>query len=149
MGNSPLPVSKENTLTTAVQLSTLSENIPPPPPLAHPTLIPTLRLLTILPSLWLYGLSLWFFTISVGSLHKYLRRRRAAIPFRMTWWSFVFPNTALVTATFALGKALDSEGLRIFGCVMAALLILVWMWVFGVMLWCLWTRDLLWPKDDA
>lgn len=67
----------------------------------------------------------------------------------MTWWSFVFPNTALVTATFALGKALDSEGLNIFGCVMTGLLVLVWMLVFGVMLWCLWTRDLLWPKDDT
>lgn len=66
----------------------------------------------------------------------------------MTWWSFVFPNTALVTATLAMGNALESEGVRIFGCVMAALLILVWGWVFFVMVRCYRKRELLWPKDD-
>lgn len=67
----------------------------------------------------------------------------------MTWWSFVFPNTALVTATFAMAEALDTEGLRIFGCVMAVMLIAVWAWVFGVMVRCFKKRELLWPKDDT
>jgi tellurite resistance protein TehA-like permease len=69
------------------------------------------------------------------------------MPFQMTWWSFVFPNTALVTATVALAKALDSNGLRIYGCVMAAALVLVWLMIFARMIRCLWTRQLLWPKD--
>ena len=66
----------------------------------------------------------------------------------MTGWSFVFPNPAPVTATLAMGNALESEGVRIFGCVMAALLILVWGWVFFVMVRCYRKRELLWPKDD-
>lgn len=101
--------------------------------------------LSIMTGLWLWGLSLWFFLVSVGSLHKYLRREHT-MPFQMTWWSFVFPNTALVTATLAMGAALSSKGLQIFGCVMAALLISVWVLVFLRMIKGFWKRELLWPK---
>ena len=59
----------------------------------------------------------------------------------------MFPNTALVTATLALAKALNSSGLRIYGCVMAAALVLVWLVIFANMIRCLWTRELLWPGD--
>ena len=103
-------------------------------------------MISILVGLWLWGLSLWFFLVSVGSLWKYVRPE-SKMPFQMTWWSFVFPNTALVTATLALSKALNSSGLRIFGCVMAACLILVWLLVFVTMIRCLWKRQLLWPKE--
>lgn len=54
-----------------------------------------LRVISILVSLWLWGLSMWFFLVSVGSLWKYVRPGHH-LPFQMTWWSFVFPNTALV-----------------------------------------------------
>ncbi|KAI0972891.1 voltage-dependent anion channel-domain-containing protein [Xylaria arbuscula] len=111
---------------------------------AHAVFI--IEILSTLLGLWLWGLSEWFFIVSVGSLWKYLRTDRS-IPFQMTWWSFVFPNTALVTATLALANALDSSGLRIYGCVMAAALVLVWVIVFGKMLRSLWTRQLLWPKE--
>jgi len=47
--------------------------------------------------LWLWGLSIWFFLVSVGSLWKYvLPEHRDKMSFQMTWFSFVFPNTALV-----------------------------------------------------
>ncbi|KAI1798976.1 voltage-dependent anion channel-domain-containing protein [Daldinia bambusicola] len=105
-----------------------------------------LRLLSTIVGLWLWGLSIWFFLVSVGSLLKYVRPERK-MPFQMTWWSFVFPNTALVTATLALATAFGSTGLRITGCVMAALLIVVWILVFATMIRCLWNRELLWPKD--
>lgn len=59
----------------------------------------------------------------------------------------VFPNTALVTATLALARALGSKGLQIYGCVMATALVLVWITVFGKMLLSLWRRQLLWPKE--
>lgn len=56
-----------------------------------------LRLLSYMAGLWLYGLSIWFFLVSVGSLWKYVKREnRNKMPFQMTWFSFVFPNTALV-----------------------------------------------------
>ncbi|KAI1214421.1 voltage-dependent anion channel-domain-containing protein [Annulohypoxylon truncatum] len=104
-----------------------------------------LRLLSTIIGIWLWGLSIWFFLVSVGSLWKYVRPERK-MPFQMTWWSFVFPNTALVTATLALATALGSNGLRICGCVMAAILIVVWALVLARMLRCLWNRELLWPK---
>ncbi|KAI1368895.1 voltage-dependent anion channel-domain-containing protein [Xylaria arbuscula] len=105
-----------------------------------------LELLSTLIGLWLWGLSEWFFIVSVGSLWKYMRNGHS-MPFQMTWWSFVFPNTALVTATLALAKAMGSNGLQIYGCVMAAALVLVWIIVFGKMLLSLWRRQLLWPKE--
>ncbi|RYO81793.1 hypothetical protein DL766_004654 [Monosporascus sp. MC13-8B] len=110
----------------------------------HAVLI--LRIISNLVGLWLWGLSVWFFLVSVGSLWKYVRPERS-MPFQMTWWSFVFPNTALVTATLAMATALDSAGLRVFGCVMAACLTIVWLLVFVTMLRCLWKRQLLWPKE--
>ncbi|KAI4862410.1 voltage-dependent anion channel-domain-containing protein [Hypoxylon rubiginosum] len=106
-----------------------------------------LRLLSTMIGLWLWGLSIWFFLVSVGSLWKYVRPE-CKMPFQMTWWSFVFPNTALVTATLALAAAVGSNGLRIAGCVMAGLLIVVWILVLVKMLRCLWNRELLWPKEQ-
>ncbi|KAI2610416.1 voltage-dependent anion channel-domain-containing protein [Hypoxylon sp. NC1633] len=105
-----------------------------------------LRLLSTIVGLWLWGLSIWFFLVSVGSLLKYVRPKRK-MPFQMTWWSFVFPNTALVTATLALATAIGSNGLRITGYVMAAILVIVWTLVLITMLRCLWNRELLWPKE--
>lgn len=55
-----------------------------------------IKIISILVALWLYGLSTWFFLVSVGSLWKYVRTGKG-MPFQMTWWSFVFPNTALVS----------------------------------------------------
>lgn len=107
-----------------------------------------LRVISILVGLWLWGLSAWFFLVSVGSLWKYVRpESTSTMPFQMTWWSFVFPNTALVTATLALARALGSAGLRVFGCVMAACLVVVWALVFATMIRCLLNRQLLWPKE--
>ncbi|KAK8107370.1 uncharacterized protein PG998_009383 [Apiospora kogelbergensis] len=106
----------------------------------------SLRFLSIVLGLWLWGLSKWFFIVSVGSLHKYLRKEHA-LPFQMTWWSFVFPNTALCTATSALAKAFDNTGLRIYSCVMAAILIVVWCLVLMRMLQALWRHEVLWPKE--
>jgi len=106
----------------------------------------SLKVLSIVMGLWLWGLSKWFFIVSVGSLHKYLRKEHT-MPFQMTWWSFVFPNTALVTATSALSKAFDNTGLKIYSCVMAAALIFVWGLVLIRMMKALWHHEVLWPKE--
>lgn len=128
-----------------------------------------LKLTSSFIGLWLWGLSVWFFIVSVGSLWKYLRPE-SKMPFQMTWFSFVFPNTALVclvtslpnilleadrsanyvkvTATIQIGRAFESRPFEIVGCCMAACLIIVWVLVFSVMIRCLWKRELLWPKDD-
>ncbi|KAL2141435.1 hypothetical protein VTI28DRAFT_2394 [Corynascus sepedonium] len=132
-----------------VQLGSLSPSIFPLDFMGTQHVTHILRLLAYMAGLWLWGLSIWFFLVSVGSLWKYLRpESKGKLRFQMTWFSFVFPNTALVTATEALGTAFGSNGLQIFGCVLAGCLVLVWILVFTKMLRCLWRRELLWPKGD-
>ncbi|KAB5586079.1 voltage-dependent anion channel-domain-containing protein [Coniochaeta sp. 2T2.1] len=112
---------------------------------AHAVFI--LKVLSYMLGLWLWGLAVWFFLVSAGSLWKYLKPDHR-LPFQMTWFSFVFPNTALVTATLALGKAFESHALQVTGCVLAGCLVVVWLFVFGYMLRALWRRELLWPRDE-
>ena len=64
----------------------------------------------------------------------------------MSWFSFVFPNTALVTATFAVGNAFGSIIIKIIGCVMTCILIIVWMFVFGMMIRAIKLKQILWPQ---
>ena len=66
----------------------------------------------------------------------------------MTWYSYVFPNTALCTATFAIAKALDSRAIRITGCVMTCVLICIWLTVFVCMVRAVFLRDILWPQKQ-
>ncbi|KAK1508474.1 C4-dicarboxylate transporter/malic acid transporter [Colletotrichum tamarilloi] len=108
-----------------VQLGNSADKILPSNFLGTDLAVPIIKVMSVLIGLWLWGLSMWFFIVSVGSLWKYVRPE-SKMPFQMTWWSFVFPNTALVTATTALGKALQNNGLQIFGCVFAACLIVIW-----------------------
>jgi len=61
-------------------------------------------------------------------------------------YSLVFPNTALVTATFAVAKSVDVNGIRIFGTVLAVLLIMLWLFVFGMMIRAFFHKSLLWPE---
>lgn len=65
----------------------------------------------------------------------------------MTWYSFVFPNTALTTATFAVDRALDgNRAIQIIGCALAILVVLTWFFVFGMMIRAVWTHQILWPQ---
>ncbi|RDL37993.1 Uncharacterized protein BP5553_05426 [Venustampulla echinocandica] len=62
-----------------------------------------LKLLSEVVGLWIWGLCLWFFIVSVGAHWRILLPNDSkTIRFDMTWFSFVFPNTALVTATLAI-----------------------------------------------
>ncbi|CZT12616.1 hypothetical protein WAI453_005611 [Rhynchosporium graminicola] len=109
-----------------------------------------IELISLLVGLWLWGLCLWFFLVSVGAHWQIVKpdpRQKHIIHFDMTWFSFIFPNTALVTATFAIANALHSRALRIFGTVLAGLLVLAWMYVFGRMIRAVWLRRILWPEQ--
>lgn len=136
------------TRSRLVQLAIYADFYVPQDFLGAEHAVSIIRVLAVLAGLWLWGLAFWFFLVSVGSLWKYVRPG-STMPFRMTWWSFVFPNTALITATQSLGKILSSEGLKIFGTVMAGVLLVVWLMIFFTMLRCLKRRELLWPKDDV
>ena len=63
----------------------------------------------------------------------------------MTCYSYVFPNTALVTLTFAMGKAFDSKGIQIIGCVMTAMLIFTMLFVVGMTIRAIMLKQILWP----
>ncbi|PVH81769.1 hypothetical protein DL98DRAFT_587086 [Cadophora sp. DSE1049] len=80
-----------------------------------------LKLISLLVGIWLWGLCLWF--------------------------SFIFPNTALVTATFAVANSLDSRALRIFGTVLAVLLVIMWIYVFGMMIRAIALKRILYPEQ--
>lgn len=111
--------------------------------------------------LWLWGLAIWFFFVSVISNiaplfthgkretvpHIDHRRKHAhMIPFAMTWYSYVFPQTALVTATFRVGDAFNIYPLKIVGCVMTGLLIAMWIFVIIMMIRAVMLKQILWPE---
>lgn len=64
----------------------------------------------------------------------------------MTWYSFVFPNTALVTATFAIAKALSCKQIEVLGLAMTVLLILTYFFVFYMMIRAVIRHQILWPQ---
>ncbi|KAI1618591.1 voltage-dependent anion channel-domain-containing protein [Exophiala viscosa] len=104
-----------------------------------------LRLCANWMSLWLWGLAWWFFFVSLLSNLDCLRKNHH-MPFSMTWYSFIFPQTALTTATFAIAKAFDVGAIRIIGCVMTCLLILAWAVVVGFMIKAIINKQILWPE---
>lgn len=128
------------------QLGSRSSSIIPDNFLDTPVTADVIRVVSVLVGLWLWGLAMWFFLVSVGSLWKYTRSGHK-MPFQMTWWSFVFPNTALVVATETMGDVFNNEGIHLFSAVMTIGLVVVWIVVFVTMVRCLRTRKLLWPQD--
>lgn len=95
-------------------------------------------------SLWIWGLAFWFFFISVGAHWTCVSKNR--MTFTMTWFSYVFPNTALVTSTFAIGRAFNSNAIQIVGCVLTPILVAVWFMVFGMMIRAIYLKQILWPQ---
>jgi len=57
-------------------------------------------------------------------------------------------SPALCTATFAIAKALNQRSIRVFGCVMTCLLILIWITVFVSMIRAVIVKDILWPQKQ-
>ncbi|KAI9732545.1 MAG: hypothetical protein M1834_003880 [Cirrosporium novae-zelandiae] len=96
--------------------------------------------------LWIWGLAFWFFFISVFAHYTCVGHDKMV--FAMTWYSFVFPNTALITATFAIGKAFDAYAIQIIGCVMTVALICMWIFVFVMMIRAIILKQILWPQKD-
>ena len=64
----------------------------------------------------------------------------------MTWYSFIFPQTALTTATFQVGNAFDVKAIKIIGCVMTVALIVVWFIVVASMFKAVVNKQILWPE---
>jgi tellurite resistance protein TehA-like permease len=58
--------------------------------------------------LWLWGLALWFFLVSVGAHWSTIREGK--MTFAMTWYSYVFPNTG----ELCLRDFRETPGMKIF-----------------------------------
>lgn len=152
-----------------------------------------LRLVGNWMGLWLWGLAIWFFFVSLISniAPLYTHRRKTIengkkredihqrdtenqqhdleneksrgqnhevhvhkIPFAMTWFSYIFPQTALTTATFRVAEAFSLHTLNVLGCVMAGLLVAMWFFVVSMMIRAIVLKQILWPdkgedKDEG
>lgn len=97
--------------------------------------------------LWLWGLALWFFFVSVGA--HWSCAARGKMDFAMTWYSFIFPNTALTTATFAVATALGGNAaIRYVGCAMTVGLVAMWVFVVGMNVRAVVIGQVLWPEKQ-
>lgn len=98
-------------------------------------------------SLWLWGVACWFFFVSlVSNIAPLYTHKDHKIPFAMTWFSYIFPQTALTTATFRVAQAFDLHSLKIIGCVMTCLLVGVWIFVVAMMIRAIHLKQILWPE---
>ena len=104
-----------------------------------------LRLVANWASLWLWGLAFWFFFVSLLSNLVCLRANHR-MPFAMTWYSFIFPQTALTTSTFAIANAFDIYPVKVVGCVMTGILVFAWFVVVAAMIRAIITHQILWPE---
>jgi len=98
----------------------------------------------MLTRLFLYRLTVWLFFNAAFAHVLCIRQKR--LGFSLTWYSFVFPNTALVTATLATGKAFASRAIQFVGTALALILIVVWLIVFGMTMRAVHAKQLLWPQ---
>lgn len=95
--------------------------------------------------IWLWGLAVWFFFVSVGAHATTISKGR--LHFAMTWNSFVFPNTGLALGTFAVAQALDNnKPIAIVGSILVCLLIATWIFVVSMMIRAIWLKHILWPE---
>lgn len=106
-----------------------------------------LRIVANWMSLWLWGLALWFFFVSCSSHWTVIFIKSHKMPFAMTWFSFIFPQTALTTATFAIGKAFEVYAIQVLGCVMTCLLLVAWGLVVFAMFRAIKKKEILWPEQ--
>lgn len=72
----------------------------------------------------LWGFGLWWMLMALLITVRYLR---AGIPFNLGWWGFTFPLGVYALATLKLASTLDLTFFRVFGCVLVALLAVMWL----------------------
>lgn len=106
--------------------------------------------------IWLWGLACWWFLVSCGA--HFGPARKGKLHFAMTWFSFIFPNTALTTSTFSVSIALHGDlvnkpgvphsarPFQVLGVLLTVALILMWFFVAGMMIRAVILRQILWPQ---
>ncbi|KKK15106.1 hypothetical protein P175DRAFT_0481301 [Aspergillus ochraceoroseus IBT 24754] len=95
-------------------------------------------------ALWLWGLAIFFFFIA--SFAHWSAIGPGRMVFTMGWYSFVFPNTALITSTFAIGHAFSCKPILIIGTAMVIPLLLMYAFVSYMMIRAIVLHHILWPQ---
>lgn len=72
----------------------------------------------------LWGFGLWWMLIALLITGRYLR---AGIPFNLGWWGFTFPLGVYSLATLKLASTLSLTFFSAFGCVLVAMLAVMWL----------------------
>jgi len=72
----------------------------------------------------LWGFGLWWMLMALLITVRYLR---AGIPFNLGWWGFTFPLGVYSLATLKLASTLNLVFFSVFGCVLVALLAVMWL----------------------
>lgn len=72
----------------------------------------------------LWGFGFWWMLMALLITVRYLR---AGIPFNLGWWGFTFPLGVYSLATLKLASTLNLMFFSIFGCVLVALLAVMWL----------------------
>ncbi|MGE8333685.1 TDT family transporter [Pseudomonas laurylsulfatiphila] len=72
----------------------------------------------------LWGFGLWWMLMALLITVRYLC---AGIPFNLGWWGFTFPLGVYSLATLKLASTLNLTFFSVFGCVLVALLAVMWL----------------------
>lgn len=103
-----------------------------------------IKLLATCVSVFLWGLSFWFFASATAAVVAGMPDRR----FHLSWWSFVFPNVGFALASMRLGSALGNQGILWFSTVMTVLLFLAWAFIAFRCIRAVYRREIVWPGHD-
>lgn len=71
----------------------------------------------------LWGFGLWWILMALLITIRYFR---AGIPFNLGWWGFTFPLGVYSLATLRLGHVLQLSFFDVVGCVLVAMLVMMW-----------------------
>lgn len=138
------------TATGVIQLGSLASKAIPVTKVGDAgTVSVIVRVLAYAVGLVIWGFAIWFFTLSVFGQWRLLRDRGHGIKFDVTFFAYVFPNSALVSATHMVGHAFGNNVIEILGTVLGVILIGVWCVVFSKTIWAVWKRKLLWPTEKG
>lgn len=72
----------------------------------------------------LWGFGLWWMLIALLITVRYLR---AGIPFNLGWWGFTFPLGVYSLTTLKLASILNLTFFSVFGCMLVAMLAVMWL----------------------
>ena len=103
-----------------------------------------LKILGFSSGVFLWLLSFWFFCLSTVAILAGANRMK----FTLNWWAFVFPNAGMTLALIQIGKALKNDAIDAVTCAMAAILVLLWIFVAISHILAIGQKRILWDGMD-